>query len=843
MQTQYRCRNRNRQDAVRTARGEDGNPILNGIDYLEVASADQKTISLVFIHPVPGQADAVPPPPASDLSEKNFRVEGGVRTQGVRVVSASSSNNTVTLTVNEPGDFSIYTLRLVSSADGDVPPEGFDPQLSAVDFSFKVECPSEFDCRPVDDCPPERSDEPLIDYLAKDYGSFRRLMLDRIATTMPDWKERNPSDMGVALVEAVAYVADHLSYYQDAVASESYLGTARQRVSVRRHARLLDYRMHDGSNARAWVCFEVEGGSDGLLLQAGTPLLTRGSLEDEDVMVDPSKLEGILEAALDEKPLVFETLHPVTLRSAHNEIRFYTWGDVECCLPRGATRATLRNSPALSLEPGDCLIFEEVISPFTGQEADADPARRQAVRLTRVIDKGAGDSPLTDPLTGEQVVEVEWAVGDALSFPLCLSAKIERETGDEFIEDASVARGNVVLADHGLTVSEPLGEIGAALENSAGVLLKEGPVTEQGRVRDFFNRPVLDAEKEPAPFDPSASAASAMRWQMRDALSVVRLIENGDDSKPWRPRHDLLGSDRFDRHFVLEVDNGGRARLRFGDGAHGARPKAGSDFVARYRTGNGPEGNVGRGSISRVVLAGSGIKRARNPLPAAGGASPESMEEVRLYAPQAFRTQERAVTEADYAEVAGRHPEVQKAVATLRWTGSWYTVFITVDRRGGRPVDAAFKSALGAFLERFRMAGEDLEIDGPRFVPLDIAFGVCVAPGYFRSQVKADLLRLFSNRDLPSGRRGFFHPDNFTFGQTLYLSRMIAEAMRVPGVLWVDAEDVSSKPNRFRRWGQPAHDEYAEGRIAFGRLEIARLDNDPSLPENGRIEFLMEGGL
>jgi hypothetical protein len=28
----------------------------------------------------------------------------------------------------------------------------------------------------------------------------------------------------------------------------------------------------------------------------------------------------------------------------------------------------------------------------------------------------------------------------------------------------------------------------------------------------------------------------------------------------------------------------------------------------------------------------------------------------------------------------------------------------------------------------------------------------------------------------------------------------------------------------------------------MGRLEIARLDNDPSLPENGRIQFLMEDG-
>ncbi|HVF91223.1 MAG TPA: putative baseplate assembly protein [Blastocatellia bacterium] len=842
METQYRCKNRNRQDAVRVTKGADGRPVLNGIDYLEVASADQMTLSLRFIHPVPGQPDGAPPPPAADLDEKNFRIEGGVRTRGVRVLSAVSSNDTVTLAVNEPGDFSIYTLRLVSSPDSDIPPAGFDPRLSSVEFSFKVECPSEFDCRPADECPPERLDEPLIDYLAKDYGSFRRLMLDRMATTMPEWKERNPSDIGIALVEAVAYVADHLSYYQDAVATESYLGTARQRVSVRRHARLLDYRMHDGSNARAWVTFEVEGGADGLVLQPGTPLLTRGSREEsEDVQIDPAKLAGILEAAHDEKPVVFETLHAVTLRSAHDEIRFYTWGDAECCLPRGATRATLRNSPALDLEAGDCLIFEEVISPATGQGPDADPAHRQAVRLTRVIDRSAADTPLTDPLTGEQVMEIEWGVGDALGFPLCLSARIARETGDEYVEDTSIARGNVALADHGLTIFERLEALGE--ETAGGPVLRAGPVTQQGRARDGYGRIVLDGEKEPAPFEASAPASSAMQWHMRDALPVARLIENGDGSRPWRPRHDLLGSDRFDRHFALETDNNGRAHVRFGDGTHGARPGAGSDFIAQYRTGNGPEGNVGRDSILRVALAGSGVKRVRNPLPASGGKSPESVEQVRLYAPQAFRTQERAVTEADYAEVAERHPDVQKAVATLRWTGSWHTVFITVDRGGGRPVDAYFKSALGAFLERFRMAGEDLEIDGPRFVPLDIAFGVCVAPGHFRSQVKADLLRLFSNRDLPGGGRGFFHPDNFTFGQPLYLSRMIAAAMQVPGVLWVDAEDVPSRPNRFRRWGQPSRGEYAQGRIAFGRLEIARLDNDPSLPENGRIEFLMEGGL
>ena len=90
------------------------------------------------------------------------------------------------------------------------------------------------------------------------------------------------------------------------------------------------------------------------------------------------------------------------------------------------------------------------------------------------------------------------------------------------------------------------------------------------------------------------------------------------------------------------------------------------------------------------------------------------MQQVRLDAPQAFRAQERAVTEADYAAAAQRHSGVQRAACTRRWTGMFHTMFITVDRRGGRPVTPEFEQELREFLERFRMAGYDLEIDGPR---------------------------------------------------------------------------------------------------------------------------------
>src|SRR4029077_7562637 len=90
-------------------------------------------------------------------------------------------------------------------------------------------------------CPTSPLAAPEIDYLAKDYASFRQLMLDRISVLSPQWKERNPADIGIALVELLAYAGDYLSYRQDAVATEAYLGTARRRVSVRRHARLVDY--------------------------------------------------------------------------------------------------------------------------------------------------------------------------------------------------------------------------------------------------------------------------------------------------------------------------------------------------------------------------------------------------------------------------------------------------------------------------------------------------------------------------------------------------------------------------------------------------------------------------
>ena len=242
----YVCRNELRRAEVRKAveAGRD----VNGIDFLEVVDDGVKGNSLrqlllgvrLFRQ-------------ATGLTAANVRIEGGVRLPvGVKWAQPFPSvpagaersfleayfppelrdDKLLVVRTDSSGDYSIYRLRLVKSPTDLTPPDKFDPRLSDVEFSFKVECPSDFDCKPAHLCAPEAAEEPEISYLAKDYASFRQLILDRLAVTLPDWKERSPADIGMVLVELLAYVGDQLSYYQDAVGTEAYLDTSRRRISV-----------------------------------------------------------------------------------------------------------------------------------------------------------------------------------------------------------------------------------------------------------------------------------------------------------------------------------------------------------------------------------------------------------------------------------------------------------------------------------------------------------------------------------------------------------------------------------------------------------------------------------
>ena len=182
--------------------------------------------------------------PAASIA--NFHVSGGIRIVDLKVVkveTVASDLLMLRVLVDREGDFAPYVLEI------DHPT--MDLERNQAVFSFKAACPSEFDCRVSLDCPPPIREEPALDYLAKDYQSFRRLMVDLIAERNPDWTERLPADLGMAVVELMAYAGDYLSYYQDAgPGTEGYLDTCLHRISAARHARLIDYVMDRGETRR-----------------------------------------------------------------------------------------------------------------------------------------------------------------------------------------------------------------------------------------------------------------------------------------------------------------------------------------------------------------------------------------------------------------------------------------------------------------------------------------------------------------------------------------------------------------------------------------------------------------
>jgi hypothetical protein len=207
----YSCCNENRRAAVRLSAA------LNGIDYLEVLDGDapagvprQQTL---FIHCLNSLSSSLAVGPTNVVIDGSESIKAIVIDW---VIAASTIDNTkppdvaallpavsgladranvLVVRTHEAGDFSTYRLRLVADAaraakDAFAVTEvlpGFDPQLAEVSFCFKVECGPDFDCAPVTERPAPALSPPPINYLAKDYGSFRTLMLDRMRQLLPGW--------------------------------------------------------------------------------------------------------------------------------------------------------------------------------------------------------------------------------------------------------------------------------------------------------------------------------------------------------------------------------------------------------------------------------------------------------------------------------------------------------------------------------------------------------------------------------------------------------------------------------------------------------------------------------
>ena len=239
------------------------------------------------------------------------------------------------------------------------------------------------------------------------------------------------------------------------------------------------------------------------------------------------------------------------------------------------------------------------------------------------------------------------------------------------------------------------------------------------------------------------------------ALPHIRLFSG--DLQPWDVRRDLLGSRSIDRHFVAEMEDDGRARVRFGDNEHGMRPKTSSEF------GPSIEKETGRREIParttrHVVDAGRHSIRAESPdsVGRRSAREPEAGACVRTRGIQGARagchrgrlradgrapsrSAARCSDVAVYGELVHRVPHHRQAGRAGR-RRRWRLRALDAAAHGPIPHD-----------------GHDLEIRDPRFVPLDIEIAVCVEPEHFRGEIQLQLERQRKPM-LADGRPGFFHP-------------------------------------------------------------------------------------
>lgn len=334
------------------------------------------------------------------LQPSNYTLTGGQRLFP-RVLAASlappsspplaGGPRQVLLTLDAIGDFSIYTLTVNGP--------GIDPLFASHKLRFRMGCDERFDCRAPAATAPVPPELPVaIDYLAKDYSSFRQSLLDFASTRFPNWSERSEADIGMMLVELFSYTADRLSYMQDRVAGEAFLSTATQRRSVAEHLELIGYQMDEGAAAFTWLQFQV---SDVHELTTSFQVSNRPK----------SLADGVV---------VFEPLASVRLDPAHNAMPLYTWGNTGCCLPQTALGAVLQGAYP-NLAAGDYILFDD------------GKGQRDVVRLTQ--------TPAIETMPNGPVTAIAWSAATPLHYDYCT--------------DNVVVRGNLAIATHGETIAAP----------------------------------------------------------------------------------------------------------------------------------------------------------------------------------------------------------------------------------------------------------------------------------------------------------------------------------------------------------------------------------------------------
>lgn len=249
----------------------------------------------------------------------------------------------------------------------------------------------------------------------------------------------------------------------------------------------------------------------------------------------------------------------------------------------------------------------------------------------------------------------------------------------------------------------------------------------------------------------------------------------------------LLNAGPFDNAYTLLTDATGIVTVQFGDGANGAIPPNGATVTSTYRIGGGTVGNVAEGTLTSWINNSIPPGVTVTNTAATGGADPESTDSIRLNAPAAFSTLQRAVTLKDFSDLAVQVPGVGAASAESG-VPTAVTVYIAQQGGGGYSSGttptayfAGLISQTQAALQAAAPAPTTITVLGPNYVEIDITIEVHVSPTAQQDSVVTQATAAL--QDLLSF-------DNVIFGDTITPNDVFLALQNVDGAIYTDLNDL-----------------------------------------------------
>jgi predicted phage baseplate assembly protein len=303
-------------------------------------------------------------------------------------------------------------------------------------------------------------------------------------------------------------------------------------------------------------------------------------------------------------------------------------------------------------------------------------------------------------------------------------------------------------------------------------------------------------------------------------IDVAVVVVDGDTVEEYRVEPRILDATPYDKSFELNKDGDGVITVNLGDGINGFLPPADLRVWAAYRMGGGDEGNVEADSI--IAFAGpAGDLSITSSTEMTGGTEEETTEQIRVNAPRAYRTQNRAVTLQDFEDIALGVQGVGKANAVAN---SATSITIWVLGSHGVVASTALKTLVRQTIVPLALAGTDVTVANASLVPIDLGgptTGDEVLIGVNDRYVQAAVSAAVSDLLL-----SYLSPDNRNFGERLSVSSLYALIRTVPGV------DYVTIPVMIRQDVTPA---VTTADIIFNEWEIPTAGNFIFAPEGGIV--------